>query len=66
MSLGKTHWWQPIKGEDSSKVDHQERGWWQCLYHKINIFTWGAYAPYAPCMGTPLEGPATDKARFSL
>src|SRR6218665_489555 len=24
------------------------------IYHKINIFTGGAYAPYAPCMGTPL------------
>src|SRR6218665_3696114 len=23
-------------------------------YHKIKIFTGGAYAPYAPCMGTPL------------
>ena len=24
------------------------------IYQKINIFTGGAYAPYAPCMGTPL------------
>ena len=25
------------------------------VYHKIKIFTGGAYAPYAPCMGTPLR-----------
>ena len=24
------------------------------IYHNKNIFTGGAYAPYAPCMGTPL------------
>jgi len=24
------------------------------IYHKINILTRGAHAPYAPCMGTPL------------
>jgi len=24
------------------------------IYHKIKIFIGGAYAPYAPCMGTPL------------
>src|SRR6218665_261889 len=24
------------------------------IYHKIKIFTGGAYAPYAPCMGMPL------------
>jgi len=29
MSLGKTHRWQPIKGQESEQSTIRERGWWQ-------------------------------------
>src|SRR6218665_1470264 len=38
------------------------------IYHKIKILTGGAYAPYAPCMGTPLvtQGPKIRHLSFFL